>query len=49
MLETQMLCEKIKELFAQSEQTYGTRRIRRQLKKTGYVISRRRVGKKNQA
>jgi len=45
MLETQMLCEKIKELFAESEQTYGSRRIRRELKKIGYMISRRRVGK----
>ena len=45
MLETQMLCEKIKELFEESEQTYGSRRIRLELKKIGYMISRRRVGK----
>ena len=45
MLETQMLCEKIKELFEESEQTYGSRRIRLELKKIGYMISCRRVGK----
>jgi transposase InsO family protein len=45
MFETQVLAEKIATIFYDSEQTYGTRRIRRELNKSGVIISRRRIGK----
>lgn len=45
MLEEQVLVEKITAVFYDSQQTYGTRRIRRELNKSGIVISRRRVCK----
>lgn len=44
-LEKKRLAEEIKQLFLESRCTYGTRRIRSLLVKSGVVISRRRVGK----
>ena len=40
----------VKEIFRESRQNYGTRKIKVELKKLGYVISRRRIGRimKNQ-
>ncbi len=31
-------------IFQESRQTYGTRRIKQELKKSGHVVSRRRIG-----
>lgn len=44
-LEKQRLLEKIKMLFIESRNTYGTRRIRRSLFKEGIVASRKRIKK----
>ena len=40
----------VKEIFRESRQNYGTRKIKVELQKLGYVISRRRIGRimKNQ-
>ncbi|MEK4936036.1 IS3 family transposase [Bacillus sp. FSL K6-0042] len=35
----------VKEIFRESRQNYGTRKIKVELKKVGYVISRRRIGR----
>ncbi|MBJ8031685.1 IS3 family transposase [Bacillus cereus group sp. N21] len=35
----------VKEIFRESRQNYGTRKIKVELKKLGYVISRRRIGR----
>jgi transposase InsO family protein len=40
-----LLCEGIRVIFEISRQTYGTRRIRRELFKEGKTVSRRRIGK----
>lgn len=44
-LENQQLSALIKGIFVESRNTYGTRRIRRMLMRSGINISRRRVGK----
>jgi transposase InsO family protein len=43
--ENELLCEDIRAIFEVSRQTYGTRRIRRELFKKGKNVSRRRIGK----
>ena len=44
-IENQELGESIEAIFNDSRRTYGTRRIRKILQRTGITISRRRVGK----
>lgn len=43
--ENQKLSELIKEIFIQNHCNYGTRRIRKELVKQGFQVSRRRIGK----
>ena len=44
-IETELISEEINQIFKNSRQTYGTRRIRRGLRKQGFWVSRRRIGK----
>jgi len=44
-IETELISEKIKKIFEDSRKTYGTRRIMRGLRKYGFFVSRRRIGK----
>ncbi len=39
------LTKEVTRIFQESRQTYGTRRIKQELKKSGHVVSRRRIGK----
>ncbi|QDX93991.1 transposase [Brevibacillus laterosporus] len=39
------LTTKVIEIFHSSRQNYGTRKIKVELKKQGYVVSRRRIGR----
>ncbi len=48
-IENTMLTEKIRLLFAQSRQTYGTRRLKKKLLEQGLIVSRRRIGRLLQA
>ena len=43
--ENEELCETIRDIFAESRETYGTRRIKNKLSIRGYVASRRRIGR----
>lgn len=43
--ENERLTTLIKELFKQSHETYGTRRLKKELAQQGKVISRRRIGR----
>lgn len=43
--ENDYLSEKIKVIFDEGRQSYGTRRIKRVLKREGLVVSRRRIGR----
>ena len=38
-----ILCEKIVEIFYTSKQIYGTRKIKIELQKLGYIVSRRKI------
>jgi putative transposase len=35
----------VKEIFRKSRNNYGTRKIKAELKKQGYIVSRRRIGR----
>ncbi|WP_249168796.1 MULTISPECIES: IS3 family transposase [unclassified Fusobacterium] len=43
--EDEKLIEEIKEIFRKSRNNYGTRKIRKELRKIGYKISRRKIGR----
>ena len=43
--EDEKLIEEIKEIFRRSRNNYGTRKIKKELWKIGYKISRRKIGR----
>ena len=43
--ENEVIGEHLKLLFKEGRKNYGTRRLKNRLKETGYVVSRRRIGK----
>jgi putative transposase len=44
-IEEQTLKEKIRTIFNENRQVYGTRKLKIALKKAGYIVSRRRIGR----
>ena len=40
-----ILCEKIVEIFYKSKQIYGTRKIKIELQKVAYIVSRRKISR----
>jgi transposase InsO family protein len=45
LTEEQLLNEKILEIFQKNRQVYGTRKIKKELEKANYTVSRRRIGR----
>lgn len=45
LAEEQLLKEEILMIFNKNRQVYGTRKIKKELEKTGYMVSRRRIGR----
>lgn len=43
--EDEKIIEEIKEIFRRSRNNYGTRKIKKELEKIGYKISRRKIGR----